>query len=528
MVAHRVLLKFKPGPQATDLARVKSNCEATYFEPLGGAGWYRLDSPGKTVTELMATAASDTAVAQVTPDGVGTVARRLPLRPLLTSPDDPDFPQQWALENSGQTINSVTGTPGADIHAVDAWGYSTGSAAIQIADLDSGIDYSHPDLAANMWSAPSAYTITEGGVQYNCPAGSHGFSAVEGNEGCAGQEADDLGHGTATAGIMGAVGNNETNVTGVNWTSSLISLVVVSNDHWTASAVVTAIDAGMQMERAGAHIRLGNMNLSGGDGNPAVADEMRLSGWLYAAATGNDCLSGAEYPAEFKLFNEIAVSASDQLDERAVWNGGQCSDGGGDIAAPGKNNWSTANGGGETLFAGTSSATPHVTGGAALLMSYCPLTPHAVAQTLEGTADQISALSSIATDGRRLDLGSALASCATGTPGTGEADLTVYTDPSDPDTGSVWVTFDGIKTSVNYNSARDTTDSIGQELADHITVLGYVTATCEGNGVISLTSDAVGPFTGYEVDSGVVDDCGPGDDCGRPPDLGITLNAGGN
>jgi len=68
-------------------------------------------------------------------------------------PNDPDFARLWGLYNSGQT----GGTKGADIHAVEAWlGGFTGSQNVIVGVIDTGIDYNHPDLAANIWVNPGS------------------------------------------------------------------------------------------------------------------------------------------------------------------------------------------------------------------------------------------------------------------------------------------------------------------------------------------------------------------------------------
>jgi subtilisin family serine protease len=71
----------------------------------------------------------------------------------LDTPNDPLFPQQWNLQNAGQN----GGTPGADIHATQAWNLTTGNSDVVVAVLDTGVDYRHPDLAAQIWSAAAPF-----------------------------------------------------------------------------------------------------------------------------------------------------------------------------------------------------------------------------------------------------------------------------------------------------------------------------------------------------------------------------------
>jgi serine protease len=100
-----------------------------------------------------------------------------------TAPNDPDYSQLWGLQN---------------IAANAAWEISTGSTAIAVAVVDSGIDYTHPDLVANVWSAPAAFTVNIGGQAITCPAGTHGFNAIL----MVCDPMDDNGHGTYVSGIL--------------------------------------------------------------------------------------------------------------------------------------------------------------------------------------------------------------------------------------------------------------------------------------------------------------------------------------
>ena len=105
------------------------------------------------------------------------------------------------------------GTPGADIRATEGWDIALGNASNVVAVVDTGIDYNHPDLAANIWSAPAPFTVVIGGVSITCAAGTHGFNAI--TKTC--DPMDDHDHGTHVSGTIGAIGNNAIGVAGVNW-----------------------------------------------------------------------------------------------------------------------------------------------------------------------------------------------------------------------------------------------------------------------------------------------------------------------
>lgn len=530
-VAHRVLVKLKRGATTAEISSLKSTTGSKDLIRIGNQGWYKLDATSLGTATLLDEVAVSPSVAKTEPDWIGYVpsagnALHRYRRPFFTDPNDPDFSEQWALKNTGQCVNGTCGIAGADVDAEGAWDLGvTGSRAIVIADFDSGIDFNHEDLAANMWSAPSAYTITEGGNVYNCPQGSHGFNALDNFAGCSGQESDDYGHGTPTAGIMGEVGGNGTEGTGENQTASLLSLVVVgSTGHWVESDVVTAIDAAEQIRSAfyPLDIAVGNMSLGGGEGGSALEDEMDSSGILFAAATGNECQSNADYPAAYYLPNEIAVAASDQDDNPAVWSATECTNGGGNIAAPGKNDLSTANGGGTLLFDGTSDATPHVAGAAALVLSVCPLPNSAVVQTLEGTADAIPQLDGKVAGGLRLNIGAAVASCFTGTSATDSASVSGggggRRHPDDY--GYISITVDGqVACGTSYDTDQDTAATIAENLAGDCLSSKYITATYEGGSNVTFTTRAKGPYTNYPASGQVVDQCNT--DCGEPPSISI-------
>ena len=138
-------------------------------------------------------------------------------------PNDPRFGEQWALRNIGQT-----GQFGADIEASGAWQTTTGGAKVVVAIIDSGIDFTHPDLQENEW------------VNSNPVNGDpHGWDFVADSA----EIKDGQGHGTAVAGIVAASGNNQVGVTGVMWQASLMSLRVLdAAGNGDVAAAIEAID----------------------------------------------------------------------------------------------------------------------------------------------------------------------------------------------------------------------------------------------------------------------------------------------
>ena len=139
-------------------------------------------------------------------------------------PNDARFGEQWGLHNTGQVINGFAGKAGADINAPEAWDILQGSSVI-VAVIDSGIDSSHPDIAANLIA---------------------GYDFVENDN-----IPNDLnGHGTDVTGIIGAVGNNAIGITGVSWPVKIMPLKVLDqNGVGTIADIIEATDYAVQMMR---------------------------------------------------------------------------------------------------------------------------------------------------------------------------------------------------------------------------------------------------------------------------------------
>jgi subtilisin family serine protease len=114
------------------------------------------------------------------------------------------FRRFWGLRNTGQIVAGKPGVSGADIAATKAWNVTVGSRSNVVAVIDSGVDYTHKDLAANIWTAPAPFTVTIDGRSITCAAATHGFNVIA--RSC--YPRDDDNHGTHVAGIIGAVGND--------------------------------------------------------------------------------------------------------------------------------------------------------------------------------------------------------------------------------------------------------------------------------------------------------------------------------
>ena len=231
-------------------------------------------------------------------------------------PNDPLFSQQWGLLNFGQD----GGTSGADINASQAWTLTTGSPKVVVAVIDSGIDYTHPDLAPNVWSNPAAFSQTVDGTNISCAAGTHGFNAVAST--C--DPMDDFGHGTHVSGIIGAAGNNNLGVSGVNWNVQLLACKFIdANGDGTTDAAVTCLDYIKALKDQGVNLVATN-NSWGGEYDSSALDDaiasLETDGILFVAAAGNsfnDNDISPTYPANVFLPNIISVAATTRFDQLA-------------------------------------------------------------------------------------------------------------------------------------------------------------------------------------------------------------------
>lgn len=516
------------------------------------AGWYLIDSKSKTTAQLIQQLAADPDIAQVSGDAIGRPAGPPAIgKPLthrrfsIVAPNDPGFPDEWGLVNTGQTINGVTGVAGADINVQGAWTsivpqdifYDKGIIAI----VDSGINYNDPDLVNEIWSAPATYTIQEQGNFYSCAQGSHGFSAVDNQSGCSGQEFGVSDHGTETASIIGAEGDNNTAMTGVLLGSKMISIRVFDQNFTTMETTVqTGIDALLQiMSHFGnaANVKILNLGIEFSGPTPGLEEELQTAanaGVFITTATGDEFKGTADYPAFYRVPGSIAVAGSDQLDEPLFFGPGVGTNAGGQIAAPGRNIEAIPLSGSANfgpIFGGTSASVAFVAGAAGLLLQACPLPPQAVVQTLYNTADQITNLNGVADFGQRLNVGAAVDSCrdasAHGT-GTVTESLDGQGTGFNQNSGTISVVVDDLSYVYNWDSYDDTTDTIGQGLADAITAGGYVNAVYSGNGTITLTAVAAGLYTNYSIGEAVTRTCqGRLGDCDPAPQINGTSLTGG-
>ena len=317
-------------------------------------------------------------------------------------PDDSYFTSLWGLNNTGQT----GGTADADIDAAEAWSITTGSSSTIVAVIDTGVDYNHVDLAANMWTNSGE---TQGDGIDNDGNGYvddyYGWDWSNNDN----DPMDDHSHGTHVAGTIGAVGDNGLGVVGVNWQVQIMALKVMD-----ASGSGYLSDAAKALDYAvnqGAVVS--NHSYSGTSYSSTLYNAIvnaRNHDHIVVAAAGNNGTNNDQtlrYPASYDVDNVITVAATDHRDNLASWSNYGVSTV--DLAAPGVSIRSTTPNNGYGYKSGTSMATPHVAGAVALVHSAYPDWDYA--QLRDAILDNVDPTASVATKtitGGRLNVANVL------------------------------------------------------------------------------------------------------------------------
>jgi thermitase len=311
--SQQILVKFRPGTDLPDVAQIHRRLGGQVRETIPDIGVQVVTVPKGQATERVKAYRANAQVAYAEPDFVAEA---------MGNPDDPLFGNQWGM---------VT------VQAAQAWNVTTGSSDITIAILDTGVDLDHPDLASKIISNIN-------------------FSGSNTTD-------DVYGHGTHVAGIAAAITNNGIGVAGLGYSCNIMNVKVLGdNGAGTYSAIAVGIiwaaDNGAQII---------NLSLGGSDASSTLEDAINYAwskGVVVVAAAGNNGNTVPVYPAYYA--NCIAVAATDANDEKPLWsNYGDWVD----IAAPGRDIYSTLKDGSYGYKSGTSMSTPHVAGLAALVFT---------------------------------------------------------------------------------------------------------------------------------------------------------------
>jgi thermitase len=323
----------------------------------------------------------------------------------LVSPNDPMFSEQWALNNEGKN----GGKEKADISALYAWAKTKGNSDVVVAVLDSGVDYTHPDLVANIWMRPDhipQYKDRHLGTINDL----RGFNAVDNQS----DPMDENGHGTHCAGIIGAEGDNDEGIAGINWNVKIMPLKFLGRGGFgTTKDAIEAINYAIQRKRDGVNIRVINASWGSTVYSKALEDAIRAAGEqgiLFVAAAGNDGGNNDKrphYPSNYNLPNMISVAATDKTDALTSFsNYGPKTV---HIAAPGRDILSTWLKEAYREASGTSMAAPQVAGVAALILSLEPnISVEKLRERILKSVDKLDSINGKTVSGGRLNAAKAL------------------------------------------------------------------------------------------------------------------------
>jgi subtilisin family serine protease len=280
------------------------------------------------------------------------------------TPNDSMFSLLWGMHQS----NNI------DMNMPEAWGLTTGNSSVVIAVIDTGVDYTHPDLSANMWRNPGETAgngIDDDGNGVIDDV--YGFNSITNG----GDPKDDHGHGSHCSGTIAGVGNNGTGVVGVSWNAKIMAVkFLASNGSGNLFDAIESIDYVTNMKNRGVNVVLSNNSWGGGGFWTPLRDAIvrhSNAGLLFVAAAGNSSTNtdvSPSYPGGYDVGNVVSVAAIDQNGALAYFsNYGATTV---DIAAPGVMIQSTAPNGGYQYMSGTSMAAPHISGALGLLIGRTP------------------------------------------------------------------------------------------------------------------------------------------------------------
>jgi subtilisin family serine protease len=395
-----LLVKFKPGVPTYVMAEIHRGVGARVLKNFrGDPRLYHVSIPkGWDLEKALAYYQTRADVQYAQPNLIYHIT--------TTTTSDPSFSQQWAWQNTGQS----SGVIGADVRAAAAWDKARGRFSVVVASIDTGVDYLHRDLGLNIWTNPkeAGLKCTDGidNDTNGFPDDCRGWNFVANSK----DPRDDNGHGTHTAGTIGALGNNSLGVTGANWDVQIMPLKCFdSTGSGTTAWAISGIDYALQN---GARI----LNNSWGTiyNDSALLDALKraeAAGALFVASAGN---GGANndvtpfFPCSYSsaVFtgsvipptNILCVAATDDMDNHAGFTnyGAKTVH----MGAPGVGILSTWINQNYMSLDGTSMATPHVTGAAALLKGCkASLSPMAIRQILLARTRPVLDLSGATTTG---------------------------------------------------------------------------------------------------------------------------------
>ncbi|HMQ05383.1 MAG TPA: S8 family serine peptidase [Pyrinomonadaceae bacterium] len=393
-VKNEVLIKFRTALNDSAAREFVRKQKGELLEKLGDTGWQRVRLPANlSVTSAVDRFGWSQDVEAVQPNFYYR---------LLATPNDPHFGSLWGMTR---------------ISAPGAWDLNTGSESVVVANIDTGIKYDHEDLSANMWK--NSGEIPGNGIDDDGNGfvdDYYGYDFFFNDP----DPMDEHGHGTHTAGTLGAVGNNGVGVVGVNWNVRIMAIKIYDSTGYgtTSSMLINAYNYVRMMKERGVNIKVTNNSYGGCDeacgfdqATKDAIDALGRAGILQVFAAGNN---GANsdinplYPAAYNSPWIVSVANSNTIDDRnTTSNYGPLSV---DLASPGTGILSTwLSPGNYATFSGTSMAAPHVAGAVALIAAHHPtLSAASIKATVLNTVDPLAQWTGVVRSGGRLNVAQAI------------------------------------------------------------------------------------------------------------------------
>ncbi len=393
-VKDELLVKFKDGTSNESAVKINRQGNSHLLETFADLGWQRIKLPENlSVEKAISFYKTFAEVETVQPNFYYKLA---------VTPNDTRYSELWGMEK---------------ISAPTAWNSATGNSNTIVAVIDTGIKYTHEDLAANMWTNSGEIpnnSIDDDNNGFVDDVYGYDFRFNDSDP------MDEHGHGTHVSGTIGAVGNNSLGVAGVNWNVRLMAIKIYSSTgtDTTSAMLINAYNYVRLMKERGENIRVTNNSYSGCEeacgydqATKDALDAMGNAGILNVFAAGNqnrDVDTNPAFPGSYTSPSVLSVASSTSTDVRSGFsNFGITSV---DLAAPGSGILSTtisaANYGNSS---GTSMASPHVAGAVALLSSHNPkLSNASLKATLMNSVDVLANWNGVIKTGGRLNVSNAL------------------------------------------------------------------------------------------------------------------------
>ncbi|MDD4974233.1 MAG: S8 family peptidase [Bacteriovorax sp.] len=400
------IVKVKPGSNFLNQKSLSNFGKTTKVANTSFGTFARIET-NKGLSDLAFSAlASDPGIEYIEPNYIITL-NKIKGGEEVPVPKDTSFKKQWGMKNDGKNGSIFSsGVAGEDINVLRAWSITQGSKDVKIAVIDTGVDYTHPDLKdqidVNLSELNGKPGVDDDNNGFVDDIYGYDFANKDGDP------QDGHGHGTHCAGVIGAA-HNDIGVAGIMAHVKIVPIKFLS-DKGSGESIdaIAAIDYGIKRG-----VNIMSNSWGGGEKEQSLEDAIKAAesaGITFVAAAGNESANNdttASYPANYEVGNVISVGSYTSTGAKSSFsNFGVKSV---HVTAPGSNILSTYKNGGYTTMSGTSMATPHIAGIVGLLLSQEPnLTPAQIRERLVNTSVKTSKLSTASLSGGRVDAFKAL------------------------------------------------------------------------------------------------------------------------